>query len=288
MGLEAKCRVVLRGRSLTAGVQLESQELIVRGGSRVVIPFAHIRAVQADGAWLRLELDDDLAAFELGEAEAARWADRIQNPKSRLDKLGAKTGQRVAVMDVDDASFLAELEQRGVRTARARAGQELDLVFFGASKRPALWRLEEMRDSIRPDGAVWVTWPKGRPELTEDDVRAEALRVGLVDVKVVAFSETLSALKLVIPLARRSAATKAAPALAAKATLKPAAKATRTLAAKPGRKLAAKPARTRAAKPARTPTAASLRSGAATGTRRSSRPVAGAKRASARRSTRSK
>ena len=39
-------------------------------------------------------------------------------------------------------------------------------------------------------------WPKGRKEFREDDVRAAGPSVGLVDVKVVAFSETLSGLKM--------------------------------------------------------------------------------------------
>src|SRR6185295_19817160 len=102
------------------------------------------------------------------------------NPKSRLEKLGAKTGQRVAVLDIEDDTFLAELDRLGVKTARARAGLDLDLIFLGARKGSELWRLADLRDAIRPEGAVWVTWPKGRPELTEDHVRAEALRVGLV------------------------------------------------------------------------------------------------------------
>jgi hypothetical protein len=50
---------------------------------------------------------------------------------------------------------------------------------------------------------VWAIYPKGRRELSEDTVRAAGRRAGLVDVKVVRFSETLGALKLVIPRARR-------------------------------------------------------------------------------------
>jgi len=57
---------------------------------------------------------------------------------------------------------------------------------------------------IAQNGAIWTVWPKGRPELKEDHIRAEAIRVGLTDVKVAAFSETHSALKLVIPVARRT------------------------------------------------------------------------------------
>ena len=301
MGLEAECAVVLHGRRMTVRVQLEAQELVLRGNSRTVIPFTQIRAATADGAWLRLELEGGEAAIELGEDQAAHWADRIRNPRSRLDKLGAKTGQRVAVLDVEDASFAAELDRHGVKTARARAGQELDLIFFGVSKRPALGRLAELRDAIRPEGAVWVTWPKGRPDLTEDHVRAEALRVGLVDVKVVAFSDTLSALKLVIPLARRPAAAKkpaakamSAPTVkarapAAKAKRAPATKAKRTPATKAKRTATAKAKRTPAAQTKRTPPprAARAPAGAARATR-SARPAAAAKRVSARRPARSK
>jgi len=43
----------------------------------------------------------------------------------------------------------------------------------------------------------------GRKEFREDDIRAFGPQAGLVDVKVVAFSPALSALKMVIPLAQR-------------------------------------------------------------------------------------
>jgi hypothetical protein len=50
-------------------------------------------------------------------------------------------------------------------------------------------------------GAVWVGWPKkasGVPtDLTEDGIRAHALPLGWVDVKVCAIDATWSGLKLV-------------------------------------------------------------------------------------------
>ena len=47
-------------------------------------------------------------------------------------------------------------------------------------------------DAIKPAGAIWVLWPKGRKEFREDDVRDYGPRAELVDVKVVA-SRTRSA-----------------------------------------------------------------------------------------------
>ena len=123
--------------------------------------------------------------------------------KPRLDKLGVKPGQRIAVLNVDDESFVGELLERteSVFVGRRRVG--CDLLFLGATERGNLPRLRTHKQFIKPDGAIWVLWPKRTPDINENDVRAAALDAGLVDVKVVSFSEKLSALKLVIPVERR-------------------------------------------------------------------------------------
>jgi hypothetical protein len=55
---------------------------------------------------------------------------------------------------------------------------------------------------MRPDAALWVSWPKKASrvptDITEDTVREVALPLGLVDVKVCAVSEVWSGLKLVV------------------------------------------------------------------------------------------
>ncbi len=52
------------------------------------------------------------------------------------------------------------------------------------------------------DGMVWISWPKQAAkvdtDITEDVIRAVALPLGLVDVKVCAVDATWSGLKLVI------------------------------------------------------------------------------------------
>jgi hypothetical protein len=126
----------------------------------------------------------------------------VRYPRSRIDKLGVKPGFRVTVMGVNDPAFLVELEGRGADvSSRTRAGS--DIIFVAMTSRDDLPRLDALRRSIKPEGAVWVIWPKGRKEFREDDVRAYGPRAELVDVKVMAFSETLSGLKMVIPLAKR-------------------------------------------------------------------------------------
>jgi hypothetical protein len=123
--------------------------------------------------------------------------------KSRLDKLGVKPGMRVAVLNVDDRRILKELSQRTDDVATGRPLEASDMILFGVDGPKPLARLAAWRHEIKPDGMIWVIWPKGKPHIKEDMIRAAALAQDLVDVKVIAFSETLSGLKLVIPVAKR-------------------------------------------------------------------------------------
>ena len=123
--------------------------------------------------------------------------------KPLIDKLGVKPGMRVAVLGLDDQrGFLAELGERTDQVLR-RAPRGADMIVARVDSERELARLAKLEKAIRRDGAIWIVWPKGQPHLKEDLVRGAALRHGLVDVKVCAFSAELSALKLVIPLARR-------------------------------------------------------------------------------------
>jgi len=68
-------------------------------------------------------------------------------------------------------------------------------------------RLASLRKQIAPDGVIWVSWPKkasGVPtNVTEDTVRACALPLGLVDIKVCAVDDVWSGLKLTIRKSER-------------------------------------------------------------------------------------
>jgi len=68
-------------------------------------------------------------------------------------------------------------------------------------------RLSAIRGKIADTGTVWVSWPKrssGVPtDVTEDVVRAVALPLGFVDVKVCAIDETWSGLKLMVRRSNR-------------------------------------------------------------------------------------
>ena len=59
-----------------------------------------------------------------------------------------------------------------------------------------------MRKKLKPEAALWVSWPKKASKVpttvTEDTIREVALPEGFVDIKVCAVSEVWSGLKLVV------------------------------------------------------------------------------------------
>jgi hypothetical protein len=127
--------------------------------------------------------------------------DDVPSTRPLLDKLGVKSGQRISAMGLDQP-FLDELRGRGAEVSARRRARS-DQIFLALAEPADLRKIRTQRDFIVPNGAVWAIWPKGRKDINENTVRDAALEAGLVDVKVVAFSEKLSALKLVIRLRDR-------------------------------------------------------------------------------------
>ena len=123
--------------------------------------------------------------------------------RSRLDKLGVKPAMRMAVLGLVDPSFVTELETRTTDISFARPLKDTEMALLAVEDAAGLRRLAGIKSRLKRSGAVWVVWPKGQPHIKEDTVRAAALAVGLVDVKVMAFDARLSALKLVIPVKHR-------------------------------------------------------------------------------------
>lgn len=204
MGLEAVCTLRVKGKKTAGKALLESDHLLFRGdGTRLRIPFSEIRTLVARDGVLVVDYAGSEARFEIGAA-ADTWAGKIRNPRTLIDKLGVKPGMRVAVIGVDDAAFRSELEGRTSDVSEGRPKAGTDVIVFGAESSTALARLERLRSSLKPNGAIWVVHRKGRDASLRDvDVFAAARRAGLVDNKVCAFSATHTAERLVIPVAER-------------------------------------------------------------------------------------
>jgi hypothetical protein len=139
----------------------------------------------------------------------------VVSPRLLLDKLGVRPAARVALAPAGRpggadafAVFRGSLGERTTDVTELAPGDlappATDLIFVEADTIDELARIGLLRSALVPNGAIWVVSRKGRAATLRDvDVIAAAKSVDLVDNKVVAFSLTHTALRLVIPVALR-------------------------------------------------------------------------------------
>jgi hypothetical protein len=189
MGKDANVRASFPGGPDEGRLQYEPPKLLFRGRERRVFEGPALAGVRAEAGDLVLA---DGSRFTLGEKQAAGWADAILNPKGRLDKLGVKAGMRVAIEGLDDPEFAAELTARTPLTS----GDRLDILFYGADSAEDLARIPALITRVAPKGALWIASFKGKLlKLKDVEVMAAAKAHGLVDSKVVSFSDARTALR---------------------------------------------------------------------------------------------
>ncbi len=128
----------------------------------------------------------------------------FHSTRSLIDKLGVKPFYRVSVIGVDDDAFWGQLTRRAGDVVKDRLRKDSDVIFFAADSLSELHQLARLKTYLVCNGAIWVVSRKGKAAKIKDvDVIAAAKAAGLVDNKVVSFSETHTALRLVIPVNQR-------------------------------------------------------------------------------------
>jgi hypothetical protein len=202
MGSEANCKVRVGKQESEGKALLETSEILFRGEFRLKIPFSKIKSVRATNGELRVQTAEGLAVFHLGPA-AEKWRDKILHPKSRIEKLGAKPGSKVSLLGQFDGEFLREVGSLTKSVSKGDLSADSEWIFFAADARDDLARLSKISKSMERAAALWIVYPKGQKQITENDVLAAGRNAGLKDVKVVGFSATHTALKFVIPRAER-------------------------------------------------------------------------------------
>lgn len=202
MGNEAVCKLRYGGKAFSGKALLETSEILFRGDTRLKIPFASIKALQAREGELHIRTNDGLAIFELGP-QAEKWREKIANPKTLLDKLGVKPGETVSLAGQFPAEFLASLKKHGAVILQEKAAKDTPWIFLAADSRQELPQVKTLAKTMSGPAALWIVYPKGRESVTESDVRSAGLKAGLTDVKVASFSATHTALKFVIPKSKR-------------------------------------------------------------------------------------
>ncbi|MGH2619026.1 MAG: DUF3052 family protein [Anaerolineales bacterium] len=124
-------------------------------------------------------------------------------------KLGLKSGDRVTILYAPEGyqATLGELPPQ-VKILTGRASQLDFIQLFARSRTDLEQDFAKAAARLKPDGMLWISWPKQSSplagELNENIVREVGLSVGLVDVKVAAIDDDWSGLKFVYRLKDRS------------------------------------------------------------------------------------
>lgn len=123
-------------------------------------------------------------------------------------KLGIKPAMTVSVMN-EPANY-RQLFGEGADGVEFSDRTRTDSSFvhlFTTSRSELEKQLSRFRKKLPDTAMIWVSWPKksaGVPtDVTEDVIRAVALPLGFVDVKVCAIDGTWSGLKLMVRRANR-------------------------------------------------------------------------------------
>ena len=202
MGRELRCTVRAGGKQSAGKALLETNEIIFRGDLRLKIPLASLTSVVAKDGQLHLKWPDNSAVFELGE-QAEKWAHTILHPKSVAEKLGVKPGSRISALWLTEPEALKDARKSAAAFAEDKPLKDSDVIFYGAAATSELPRIKKIIPSLASNGALWIVYPKGRNEITELQVLAAGHAAGLVDIKVVSYSPTHTALKFVRPKDKR-------------------------------------------------------------------------------------
>ena len=123
-------------------------------------------------------------------------------------KLGLKDGQNAAFIGLPETLSWLTQERDFARVETPAAWGALTtkdhdyIHLFTDSAATVDAATPALRDHIKQDGMIWMSWPKKASkvptDVTEDTIRDRALQDVLVDVKVCAVDEIWSGLKLMI------------------------------------------------------------------------------------------
>jgi hypothetical protein len=186
MGNEANCTLKSGKRNSSGKALLETSEIIFRPDDRsprIRIPFASMRTVKAEDGELRIEAPEGTITLDLGPS-AEKWLNKILHPKSRVEKLGVKSGTNISLLGDFDGDFLKEVRATTKQITEGKIDSKSEIIFLAVVLAKNFY-------------------PKGKKVITENDVLTSGRQAGLKDVKVVGFSPTHTALKFVLPLGKR-------------------------------------------------------------------------------------
>lgn len=204
MAFESACKVQIGKDRYEGKVRMEGDHIDFSGPPKFRFRISEMRTPRRTELAIRFGFHGHSVVLELASLRAAEnWIDYIQHPQTLADKLGVKEGNTVRVMNLDDIELISSLQSKNTKLVNRSSSTRCDLVMLGVERSSELRQLEDLSETLRPKGAIWVVLPKTGRTVTKANVFAAAREAGLNHVEVVDYSETMHAHKIVRPARKR-------------------------------------------------------------------------------------
>ncbi len=206
MAMESACKLQVGRDHYDGQVTMEGDHIDFKGQTKFRFRISEMRDPRREDESVQFNFHGNNVSIDLANLRYAEdWIAYILHPRTLADKLGVKDGQTVRVMNLDDEELMDSLLTKKTKLV-SRASSQCDLVMLGVERSSELRQLEDLSESLRPKGAIWVVLPKTGRTVTKANVFAAVREAGLNHVEVVDYSDTQSAHKIVRPVAPRKRA----------------------------------------------------------------------------------
>ncbi len=202
MGQEIDGAVIVGGQKVPLRGDFGSDRVRFSGGRRGDVPYKQVQVLSTSKGILRIRADGAEMQFPVGP-NVDRLANKIRTPATRLEKMGVKPGLSAAMLGKFDRDFIAELDAVLPDTHLGLPNDPVDLLLVAVKDLDGLASMQSFAAGIKPNGSLWIIYPKNKRDIPEKDVLDTGRAAGLKDLKVVRFSEKLTALRFMRPLADR-------------------------------------------------------------------------------------
>ena len=198
MGTEVDGTVMVGGQKVAVHADFGSDQVVFGGGRRGAVKYKDVEVVTTGKGILKIRVDAAIMEFPLGD-KVERVAAKIRKPPNRLQKMGIAAGSAIDLVGDAPKDFLKELDANAIESATTIAqGMKTRLAFV--SEAEALLNVPAWVADLEGNISLWIIYPKGGHGLREQDVIEAGRNAGMKNLKVVRFSEKLTAQRFVVPL----------------------------------------------------------------------------------------
>ncbi len=196
-GREAPCTLRFGERVGEGTAYLDTDALVLRQERRLAVPVSDLTVVETADGHVEVTFPGGTAVLHLDGA-SQRWTETLcRGPRSRLDRLGVKPGQCVAVVGTVEEGFLGELRGRAAVVVTGRSVPAgADIIFLAANQREELGRVPGLAHCLASGGVLWVIRPRAGREIGEQDVAVSCRAAGMTAGRSVRFTATHTADRL--------------------------------------------------------------------------------------------